>query len=77
MASITKLTNSFTVAIGNRTYVHPLGSMIAIRSECAETVDLKDIASRKTIHSLKAVDVTVPECTDAEDLQTKLVEIMN
>lgn len=76
MITIIKNTNSFTITIGDKSYTHPLGSMIAIRSECADTVDLKDIASRKTIHSLNAEDVTVPSVTDASDLQDKLTGLI-
>ena len=58
MITITNLSNSFLVGVDEVKYQFPKGSVIAIRSDKSDTVDLKGTATRKTVLSIDSKDTS-------------------
>lgn len=69
MITITNLSNSFLVDTDGVKYQFPRGSVIAIRSDASDTVDLKGTATRKTVLSIDSKDTSY---SDADELLAAL-----
>lgn len=69
MITITNLSNSFLVDTDGVKYQFPRGSVIAIRSDKSDTVDLKGTATRKTVLSIDSKDTSY---ADADELLAAL-----
>ena len=69
MITITNFSNSFLVGVDEVKYQFPKGSVIAIKSDKSETVDLKGTATRKTVLSIDSKDT---QYADADELLAAL-----
>lgn len=72
MITITNLSNSFLVDTDGVKYQFPRGSVIAIKSDKSDTVDLKGTATRKTVLSIDSKDTSY---ADADELLAALEEM--
>lgn len=76
MITLTSTDNSLMISIGGQDvdYIIPKGMAIAIQSDNTDTVDIKMIATRKTVYSLDVKDVDGYDTASelAEALQTML-----
>lgn len=72
MITITNLSNSFIVDAEGVKYQFPKGSIIAIRSDASDTVDLKGTATRKTVLS---IDAKKTQYADADELLAAIEQI--
>lgn len=72
MITITNLSNSFLVDTDGVKYQFPRGSVIAIRSDKSDTVDLKGTGTRKTVLSIDSKDTSY---ANADELLAAIEEI--
>jgi hypothetical protein len=69
MINIINLSNSFIIDAEGVKYQFPRGSVIAIKSDASDTVDLKGTATRKTVIS---IDAKATSYADADELLAAL-----
>ena len=72
MINISNLSDSFLVDTDVAKYQFPRGSVIAIKSDKSDTVDLKGTATRKTVLSIDSKDTSYG---NADELLAALEEM--
>lgn len=74
MITLENNSNSLVIMDTEMSYIVPKGKAIAVQSDDADTVDIKLVASRKTLISLKASNVE--GYTSASDLANALKSML-